>query len=169
MSDKVYFARRHDGVKLPSKRDEDGAYDIYADMIDGDMQEIEYIYIEPHESVMIKTGLYSAFDKKYRFVFHERGSTGVKNLKVNAGLIDSGFRGEWIVILFNNNDHPIYISHYDLSFDLPINAVFYPASKAICQAMLDEVPVVDITELTLEDLLKIESERGSGMLGSSGK
>jgi len=167
MSDKIYFARKHDGIKIPSKRDEDGAYDIYADMKD-----IQIIEIPPFSSIMIKTGLYSAFDKKYRFVFQERGSTGIKNLKVNAGLIDSGFRGEWIVILYNMNKLPVFIYRDEDNPDVNTarnDVIFYPSSKAICQAKREEVPEDEIIELTLEELLKIESERGSGMLGSSGK
>ena len=35
--------------------------------------------------------------------------------------------------------------------------------------MMVEVPKLQIEEMSYEDLLKIESERGTGVLGSSGK
>lgn len=35
--------------------------------------------------------------------------------------------------------------------------------------MMVEVPKLEIQEMSYEDLLKIESERGLGALGSSGK
>ena len=35
--------------------------------------------------------------------------------------------------------------------------------------MMGEVPKLQIEEMSYEDLLKIESERGTGALGSSGK
>lgn len=50
--------------------------------------------------------------------------------------------------------------------DLPI---IYPYSKAICQALLLPVPQMTSKEITYEALKAIESNRGTGMLGSSGK
>ena len=45
----------------------------------------------------------------------------------------------------------------------------YPYEKAICQALVVPVPVVDIEEITYDELKGIASERGTGALGSSGK
>jgi dUTP pyrophosphatase len=47
--------------------------------------------------------------------------------------------------------------------------IFYPYEKAICQAVLLPVPKTKVTELTYDELLKIESERAMGNLGSSNK
>ena len=47
--------------------------------------------------------------------------------------------------------------------------IVYPYEKGICQCMMVEVPKLQIEEMSYEDLLKIESERGTGALGSSGK
>ena len=102
---------------------------------------------------MIPIGIVSAFSSKYRIVFQERGYTGIKGMKVNAGLIDSGFRGEWIVILNN-------VSNQEIN---------YPIIKAICQAKVQEVPKVEIIETTYEIIQSFKSERGEGKLGSSGK
>lgn len=145
--DKIYFAKIKDKAIIPSKRNEDGAYDIYG-CIDQD-----FITIQPGEIQMIPTGIVSAFNPKYRVVFQERGSTGIKGLKVNAGLIDSGYRGEWVVILNNVSNKEIV----------------YPVTKAICQAKIQEVPKVEIIETTYEEILSFASERGEGKLGSSGK
>ena len=49
------------------------------------------------------------------------------------------------------------------------NSIFYPDTKAIAQLILHEVPVVNIEEISYEDLQKIPSERMDGKLGSSGK
>lgn len=54
--------------------------------------------------------------------------------------------------------------YYDT--DLPI---IYPYTKAICQALLLPVPKVYSREITYDELKSIESNRGIGMLGSSGK
>lgn len=48
-------------------------------------------------------------------------------------------------------------------------AIFYPDTKAIAQLVLHEVPIVNIEEISYEELKEIPSERGNGNLGSSGK
>ena len=47
--------------------------------------------------------------------------------------------------------------------------VIYPYTKAICQIVLHEVPVLEEKEITYEELCSIASERGKGGFGSSGK
>ena len=45
----------------------------------------------------------------------------------------------------------------------------YPYEKAIAQVLVVPVPKVNIEELTYNELKEIESDRGMGALGSSGK
>jgi dUTP pyrophosphatase len=163
MSNTVYFAKVKPDAIIPSKREEDGAYDIYACF---DEDEVK---IEPHEIKMIPTGIASAFDSKYRIVFQDRGSTGLIGLKVNAGLIDSGFRGEWFVMLNNTGAKTIYISKNHKKVDEKYQCIFYPYTKGLCQAKLQAVPVVEIQEIPYDELLEFKSERGMGVLGSSNK
>lgn len=164
--EKINFYRMNIDVKLPSKRNEDGGYDLYAYFKE------DYIVIEPFRSAMIPTGLKSAFDKSRRLVFQQRGSTGVKNLIVEAGLIDSNFRGEWFVIIYNANEKPLIITKEKNQETLDILAddyVVYPYSKAICQFKSQIVPDDEICEITERELTSFESDRESGALGSSGK
>lgn len=49
------------------------------------------------------------------------------------------------------------------------NAIFYPDTKAIAQLVLHEVPVVNVEEVSYDELKLIPSERGENKLGSSGK
>jgi dUTP pyrophosphatase len=105
-------------------------------------------------------------------LLEERGSTGTKNMKRNAGVIDSGFRNEWFVCLYNGNDKPVLITKETIESALQSLAddyIVYPYSKAICQALLLPVPKVSIEELSYEELKLIPSSRGMGQLGSSGK
>jgi len=163
--DRLIFAKMKSNAVIPSKREEDGCYDIYA-CFDED-----YIYLVPGEIKLIPTGIASAFDKQYRVSLRERGSTGTKGLKVNAGQIDSGYRGEWFVPINNTTNKPIVIyKDEEIKNKYASDTViFYPYTKAITQAALEIVPVVKIVESSYEDILLITSERGSGMLGSSGK
>jgi dUTP pyrophosphatase len=163
MNDEIYFSKVRPDAIIPSKRDEDGAFDIYANF------EEESITIEPNEIKLIPTGIKSVFDKKYRFVFQERGSTGVIGMKVNAGLIDSGYRNEWFVCLNNTSKKTIIIDKKVQKTEVYDKHVHYPYTKAICQAKLDLVPVVTVKEISDEEYKSFKSERGEGALGSSGK
>lgn len=160
----LLFAKTKEGAIIPSKREEDGAFDIYACF------EEEYMIIKPHETALIPTGIASAFTSDYVAIVKERGSTGSKGIGQRCGVIDSGYRGEWFIALTNHNDKPLIISkNYkvnNLTSDL---AIVYPYEKAIAQCIMVEVPKLSISEVTYDELLTYESERGIGALGSSGK
>lgn len=49
------------------------------------------------------------------------------------------------------------------------NYIVYLYEKAICQALVVEVPQMQISEVSVEEIKGIKSERGDGMLVSSGK
>lgn len=162
----IYFAKDYKDVKIPTKKEEDAGYDIYAYF------EEDYMVIEPHTTKLIPTGLHSAFADDYVLVLKERGSNGVKGMAQRSGIIDSGFRGEIKVPLTNTNDKPIVISKDGClpnSHQYKDAIVIYPYSKAICQGLLLPVPKVNVQEISIEELQSIPSERGDGMLGSSGK
>lgn len=165
MNINIKFAKVKEGAIVPSKRDEDVGFDIYACF------EEDWVEIAPFTSKLIPTGIASAFDKEWGILFRERGSTGVKNLKVNAGVIDSGFRSEWFVSLYNANNVPIYITKFMSGEKAPANnnAILYPYEKGIAQAVVIPVPNATIDEISYDELKEIKSERGMGMLGSSKK
>jgi dUTP pyrophosphatase len=164
---KIKFAKVKPNAIIPTKRDEDAGFDLYACL----PEEKDWICIPPHTSVLIPTGISSAFSSDYAIIFRERGSTGTKNMKVNAGVIDSGFRGEYFVSLYNGNKAPVYITkHMDgEQAPEPKNAILYPYTKAIAQALVIPVPKVEVEEISYEELKAIPSERGIGALGSSNK
>lgn len=159
----ILFAKTKPDAIIPSKREEDGWYDIYACFDE------ESIVIPPHTVKLIPTGIASAFSSKYRISLGERGSNTKSNLKVSAGKIDSGYRGEYFVALHNDNDIPVEITKTIEDFERTEDFVRVPYSKAIAQFAVEIVPQVEISEITYEELLKIKSERGTGKLGSSGK
>lgn len=163
----IKFAKVKPDAKIPTKRAEDAGFDLYA-CLD---EYVDWICIPPHTSQLIPTGIASAFDSDWAVIFRERGSTGVKNMKINAGVIDSGFRGEYFVSLYNGNDVPVYITKYMNGEQAPEekNAILYPYSKAIAQALVIPVPTTNVEEISYEELRNIPSERGIGALGSSNK
>ena len=162
----VQFAQLREGAIIPSKRVDDAGYDIYACFNE------DYMLIPPHETKMIPTGIISAFDKKYVGILKERGSTGSKGIAQRCGVIDSSYRGEWFVAVTNTTTHNIFIKKKDKNITDNIiteTDIIYPYEKAICQCIFIEVPQLSIIQSTKEDILALESERGIGKIGSSGK
>lgn len=157
----IKFAKIRKDAKIPSKALEDAGYDVYA-CFDEDCMKIE-----PLTTVMIPTGIASAVPDTHYFQIQERGSTGTKGMKYGAGVIDSGYRGEWFIPITNCNNKDLIIAK-DASADYG-DALVYPYDKAIAQAILLEVPLTEIEEISYDELKEIPSERGAGRLGSSGK
>ncbi|PHV72071.1 dUTP pyrophosphatase [Sporanaerobium hydrogeniformans] len=164
----IYFSKLKENAIIPSKRDEDGAFDIYACF------EEEYLVLEPHTTVMVPTGIASAFSSDYVAILKERGSTGTKGIGQRSGVIDSGYRGEWLMPITNHNEVPLIIMKKEsvlpqsLSEDLR-KAIIYPYEKALSQCIMVEVPKLQINEIPYEELVQFQSQRGTGRLGSSGK
>ena len=202
----LVFAKVKPNAIIPTKKDEDAGRDVYA-CFDED-----YIVIPSSETKLIPTGIASAMTPKYEIRLRDRGSNGSKGIHVNAGTIDSGFRGEWFVAWCNINHKDVILSKLSLeeliekygetdiegNLAIPENplkpimrtnnkrwfddnyiyieennyayeAIIYPYSKAIAQAEVHEVPVMNQYEITYEELKEIKSERGLGQLGSSNK
>ena len=154
---KIYFAKMREGAVIPSKRLEDGAFDIYACFNE------DYIEIAPHETKMIGTGLASAFSPKYVAILKERGSTGTKGMGQRSGVVDSGYRGEWFVPITNHNEKTLVIMKADCkAFEGREDVIIYPYEKGISQCIMVEVPELSTEELSYDALLEFESERGTG-------
>jgi dUTP pyrophosphatase len=159
----IFWAKVKPDAKIPTKRDEDGWYDIYACF------EEDYIEIPPHSTKLIPTGIASAVSSKWKISLGERG-TNIKSCSIlQAGKIDSGYRGEWFVAIYNGNTIPIVISKDVDNVEKTILEIKVPYSKAVCQAEITEVPKLTSVEISYDELLTFESERGKGALGSSGK
>lgn len=158
---KLYFYKENENAILPSKREEDAGFDVY--MIPSNKD----IIIEKGETLLLDTGLKSAFDKDYVLLGRERGSTGIKGMRFGAGVIDSGYRGNIMIPINNTSDKPICLTHDNRTSDG--NMICYPQNKAIGQLLLVPVIHADIIELTKEQYDCLESERGQGAFGSSNK
>jgi len=172
-NDTIIWAKVKPNAIIPTRRNNDAGYDIYA-CIEND------IIIEPHKTVLIPTGIASAFSSDWYLQLQERGSTGVKGMGQRCGVIDSSFRGEWFAPITNhNNDTAIVLKTEDwldekeefhkLTRMYGTDLIIYPTTKAIAQAVILPVPKLNHIEMTYQELLMIESERGLGCLGSSGR
>ena len=166
-NNELIFAKVRPEAIIPTKREEDAGRDLYACFNE------EYILINPLETKLIPTGIATAFSPNYYAQIQERGSTGSKGIKYGAGVLDSGYRGEWFVPITNCNTVPLVISKLSKEDTEKAaknhNIIYYPYSKGIAQFVMIEVPKLQEGEVTYEELLEIKSERGTGALGSSNK
>ena len=101
---KIYWAKVKEQAIIPTKREEDAGYDLYPCF------EEDYIEIAPLTTRLIPLGVASACDANYVLILKERGSSGTKGLAQRSGVIDSGYRGEYMAPVTNVNNKPIRIA-----------------------------------------------------------
>ena len=108
--------------------------------------------IPPHETVMIHTGLAMEIPEGYAgFLFARSGIASKRGLAPanKVGVIDSDYRGEFMVALHNHSNVPAEIA----------------GGERVAQLCI--LPVVQ-GDFVLSDTLD-ETERGEGGFGSTGK
>ncbi len=152
---------------LLSKRKEDAAYDIYG------VFEQDYKLLNPWEIYMVPTWIVIQIPQDKVFYICERGSTWTKWLARRAWVVDSWYRWEIFVPINNTTYKPVvfyknedgldaFLEENNLSKD---NVTLYPQKKAIAQAMVLDVPHIEIEEV---DELS-DSERWEWALWSTNK
>lgn len=179
---KVKFANATGGATIPSKVDENVGVDIYIDK--KFLKSLSGVYTLPkNATTMIPTGLIAWCEDSHYFNLANRGSNGSQGILQACGIIEGEYQGEWFVAMANTNDHDVIIlddyNMSDLAFQEEILAryrglgekmpKFYPSKKGICQAILLPKPLLDIEEVSVNEILSMPSTRGDGKLGSSGK
>lgn len=144
----VQIKRCSETAFLPSKaHSTDACFDIYADL-----GETSSVSIPPYCSASIRTGFCTSIPVGYFAPVFARSGLACKRgvrLANSVGVIDSDYRGEWLVVLYNDSDEIQTIHHGD----------------RIAQFTLLPVITTELIEVKELD----ETERGSGGFGSSGK
>ena len=90
----------------------------------------------------------------------------------NSGVVDSGYRGEIILCLFNANTVPCYISKlpYEEIEKLEKGKfVYFSYEKAVAQGVVHKLDKMKTKEVSYAQLKKISSLRRDGKMGSSKK
>ena len=112
----------------------------------------KHINLEPGKSCLVPTGLSVAFPEKYEIQIRPRSGLAAKNnisVLNTPGTIDSDYRGELKIILFNHGNENFIINNND----------------RIAQMVL--TPII---KMELEETNELpESIRGEGGFGSTGK
>lgn len=122
---------------LKKGRDEDAGYDIFSSSSG---------HILPFTSKIIETNIKTAFAEGYVGMIFDRGSTGLKGLMRQAGVVDSGYRDFWQVKLYNTS-HEVWS---------------YSPDKAIAQVVFMNYEKIEIEICTeLPTSLRMEGKFGS--------
>ena len=112
----------------------------------------EKIVIKPQSSALIPTGLSVAFSEDYEIQIRPRSGLAAKNnisVLNTPGTIDSDYRGELKIIIFNHSKHDFVVNNND----------------RIAQMVLTPIAKMELEETN--ELPK--TLRGEGGFGSTGK
>jgi len=143
---KVLIKKLYPGVQLPAYKTEGASgMDLMA-LVN------EPINLKPNSSCLVPTGLAVAFSSDFEIQIRPRSGLAAKNsisVLNTPGTIDSDYRGEIKVILFNHGKNDFLINNKD----------------RIAQMILTPVIKMDLEET--DDLP--ETIRGEGGFGSTGK
>jgi dUTP pyrophosphatase len=127
----------------------DSGFDFMADLPEG-----ESIIIPHMERALIPTGLYFQIPMGFELQVRPRSGLALKNgitVLNTPGTVDSGYRGEVKVILFNTDEQPFVIKNGD----------------RIAQGVIAPVQFSKTTKFVKVNNLD-ESDRNSGGFGSTG-
>ena len=114
-----------------------------------DVFSVEEVDIPAGEKIAVKTGLKLAIPEGYAgFVWDKSGLALKHHLKTMAGVIDSNYRGELMVVLTNLGKEPYHVEK----------------GSKIAQLIITPVASPEIEEGIVAD----DTERGTAGFGSSG-
>ena len=117
-----------------------------------DLFAVETVAVQSGQTVPAKTGIACAFPEGWGAIIKARSSQGKVGLDIFGGVVDSGYRGEIIVLLHNSAD------------PASENPVVYYAGEKIAQLVLVPVFPGSVEEVTTLS----ETERGTNGFGSTG-
>ncbi len=111
--------------------------------------------IMPFRRGIVPTGLFFEIPQNYEIQVRSRSGLAAKNgitVLNSPGTIDSDYRGEIKVILFNSGEEPFIISHGD----------------RIAQGVFASVIAKNFVNFDFVDSIDLETDRGTGGFGSTG-
>jgi dUTP pyrophosphatase len=160
---RIYFSQTKPNSIVPTKRDEDAGFDLYACFEENEL------VINPGGIAIVPTGIATAFDSNMVLFVKERSSTGSIGLSLRMGVVDSGYRGELMIGLNNTTQKQIILTKEVKQVVKEENRILYPYTKAIAQGVFLFLPQVESEQVSYEELLAMKSDRMLDSMGKSGK
>lgn len=146
---KVKFINNSNNQDPVYAKEGDSGFDLRANM-----PEDATIVVKPGKRVIVPTGLHFQIPLNFELQIRPRSGLAAKNgitVLNSPGTIDSGYRGEILVILYNTDENEFVIKNGD----------------RIAQGVIAAVQTLDNTMFIKSETLD-SSERGDGRFGSSG-
>lgn len=139
---KIKVKKLHPDAVIPSySHPGDAGMDIFS---------LEKYDLKPGERHMFKTGISMSIPEGYvALVWDKSGLAGKHGIKAMGGVIDSGYRGEYLIVLLNTSNKAYTINIGD----------------KIAQVLIQPIVSVEVEEVKALD----ETDRGDGSFGSTGK
>lgn len=143
----VRFIKVHEKAKAPTKAHEDDcAFDLYS---------VEDKEIAPQDVVLVKTGIKAIIPFNYEVQVRPRSGLALNNkitVLNSPGTIDSGYRGEFGVILHNVGKEPFMVE----------------VGMKIAQAKISACTTMQFIEISQDEFDQTQTTRGEGGYNSSG-
>lgn len=135
-------------VKSPTRAHEtDAGIDFFVP------EDFEETWLNPNDDVLIDSGIRVIVPKGYALIFKEKSGVATKKkLTVGACVVDSDYRGNVHLHLFNNGHVPQVIK----------------AGDKIVQGIVVPISLCQLEEISEEEYSKDETERADGGFGSTG-
>ncbi len=165
-NNKVLFTKVKENAIIPTRESSNAGWDIYICPDEKD----EVWLIDPNETKLIPTGIASVVPEGYYMQIQERSSTGSKGLKYSCGVIDSNYRGEWKIALYNSTNKTIVLVHEDeaYKYEHNKNSIVHTFNKALVQAVIHEIhPEILSEEISYEEFKEYQNtDRGDKGFGN---
>ena len=135
-------------VKSPTRAHEtDAGIDFFVP------EDFEETWLNPNDDILIDSGIRVIVPKGYALIFKEKSGVATKKkLTVGACVVDSDYRGNVHLHLFNNGHTPQVIK----------------AGDKIVQGIVVPISLCQLEEISEEEYNKDETERADGGFGSTG-
>ena len=150
---KVEFKKLYADTQLPKKANpSDAGFDLYAHATYDGFDFSEGYQLSPNESILVRCGFAMALPIGYEAQIRSRSGLALKNgicVLNSPGTIDTGYRNEIGVILFNTSK----------------NTFMFKPGDRIAQMVIQKLPDVETVEV---DELSKPTDRGMGGFGSTG-
>lgn len=148
----TYFKKLDERAKEPTQGSKQSAgFDLYA---------LEDVFIKKGSTVKVRTGISLDIPNNTFVKIEDRSSLAAKGIRSGAGIVDSDYTGEIIVVLHNLFNYDDF-SSVDGGLGYKVNA-----GDKIAQMIL--LPVVP-TILREVNILDKNTSRGSNGFGSTGR
>ena len=135
----------------------------------------EDIILQPHETKRVETGIRLLIPKGYWVQLVPRSGLSLKGIVANVGTIDEDYTGDCSIILLNNTDQPVTISHEKALAQMIVQRNYRIPTEELLEVCVTPKLIIESTvnldeQANIEAIIaKKEQSRGGKGFGSTDK